>query len=99
MEITKTPSGSDLTVAISGKLDTQTAPELEESLRDDLGGVDNLVFDLSNLEYVSSAGLRVILATYKRMSKQGSMVIHNVTPDVMDVFEMTGFTDLLEIER
>lgn len=99
MEIAKTPAGDDLTVALSGKLDTQTAPELEESLRDDLGDVKNLVFDLSDLEYVSSAGLRVILATYKRMAKQGTMVIKNTTPDVMDVFEMTGFTDLLNIER
>jgi len=99
MEIKKTPSGTDLTVAVIGKLDTQTAPELEESLHDDLDGVNNLVLDLTDLEYVSSAGLRVILSTYKRMSKQGAMVIKHVTPDVMDVFDMTGFTDLLNIEK
>lgn len=99
MEIKKTPSGKDLTVALSGKLDTQTAPELEEALHDDLDGLENLTLDIADLEYVSSAGLRVILSTYKRMTKHGNMVICNVAPDVMDVFDMTGFTELLNIEK
>jgi anti-sigma B factor antagonist len=99
MDITKTPSDTGLTVALSGKLDTQTAPELEDSLKGDLDGVTNLVFDLSDLEYISSAGLRVVLSTYKQVTRQGTMTIKNVTPDVMDVFDMTGFTDLLNIEK
>lgn len=99
MEITKTPAGNDMTVGISGKLDTQTAPEFEDAMREGLDDVKNLTVDLTDLEYISSAGLRAILSLYKRMSKQGSMVIKNANDDVMDVFDMTGFTELLNIEK
>ena len=98
MEIVKTGTAPDLTVSVSGRLDTTTAPQLEAGLKDALDGVTKLVFDLGGLEYISSAGLRVLLSTQKKMSKQGSMVVRNVREAVMDVFDVTGFSDVLTIE-
>lgn len=98
MEIKKTQNGNDLIVSLEGRLDTTTAPRLEEEIRLSIGGVKNLIFDFEKLDYISSAGLRVLLATQKIMNKQGSMVIRNVNETVMEVFSVTGFVDILTIE-
>ena len=98
MKIEKKVDGTKLTVGLQGRLDTLTAPELDKEMQDGLNGVTELVFDLTELEYVSSAGLRVLLAAQKVMNKQGSMVVKNVNEQIMEVFEVTGFTDILTIE-
>lgn len=98
MEILKENNGTALTVSIVGRLDTTTAPELEASLKESLEGITDLVLDFKSLEYVSSAGLRVLLATQKQMNKQGSMVVKNVNSDINEVFEITGFSDILTIQ-
>ena len=98
MEIKKTQNGNDLIVSLEGRLDTTTAPRLEEDIRLSIGDVRNLIFDFEKLDYISSAGLRVLLATQKIMNKQGSMVIRNVNETVMEVFFVTGFVDILTIE-
>ena len=98
MNIQKALSGAALTVALEGRLDTTTAPKLEEKLRGSVDGVSRLVFDLAKLEYISSAGLRVLLAMQKLMNQQGEMVLQNVNEAVMEVFEVTGFSDILSIE-
>lgn len=98
MTIQKTKKGTSLTLAIEGRLDTTTAPKLDDELRESMDGVDSLVLDFASLQYVSSAGLRVLLSAQKVMNRQGSMVIKNVNEDVMDVFEVTGFVDILTIE-
>lgn len=83
---------------MEGRLDTITAPTLEEELKRALDGITELVFDFGKLEYISSAGLRVLLAAQKIMNKQGSMIIKNVNDVINDVFEVTGFSDILTIE-
>lgn len=98
MNIQKTVSGAALTVALEGRLDTTTAPKLEEEPRGSVDGVSRLVFDLAKLEYISSAGLRVLLAMQKLMNQQGEMVLQNVNEAVMEVFEVTGFSDILCIK-
>ena len=98
MTIQQDRNGSTLTIAPQGRLDTVSAPMLEETLRPALEGVKKLVFDLCALDYVSSAGLRVILSTQKIMNRQGSMVLRNVKPEIMDIFDVTGFSDFLEFE-
>lgn len=98
MEIIKKQEDKELNIALEGRLDTMTAPGFENEIRDSIDGVEKLVLDFSALEYVSSAGLRVILAAQKIMNKQGEMKIVNVNEEVMDVFEITGFTDILTIE-
>ena len=98
MTIDKKQEPGKLTIALKGRLDTTTSPQLEAELKTALSGVTDLVFDFKNLEYISSAGLRVLLATQKAMLRQGSMVIRNANQDVMDVFEVTGFIDILSIE-
>ena len=98
MKIDKNLDGAKLTIALQGRLDTMTAPELEKEVQGSLDGVADLVFDLAQLEYVSSAGLRVLLAAQKLMNKQGSMVVKNANEQIMEVFEVTGFTDILNIE-
>ncbi len=98
MTIQKTLEGEKLTVALEGQLNTMTAPELEGELRTAVNGITELVFDFSELAYVSSAGLRVLLAAQKVMNKQGSMKIRNANEEVMDVFELTGLTDIMDIE-
>ena len=85
-------------MALQGRLDTTTSPQLENELKTALDGVTELIFDLAGLEYISSAGLRVLLSAQKTMNKQGSMTIRNVNSDVMDVFDVTGFVDILNIE-
>lgn len=98
MEIKKTVNGEMLTVALSGRLDTTTAPELEKEMNTGLVGVKKLVLDFSGLSYVSSAGLRVILKAQKTMNANGSMKLKHVNKDIMEVFEITGFVDILTIE-
>ena len=98
MEIKKTLNGNELLVAVEGRLDTTTAPQLEENVRSGIDGISSLVFNFEKLEYISSAGLRVLLAMQKIMNKQGSMTIRNVNETVMEVFEVTGFVDILTIE-
>ena len=96
MEIIKNLKDTAMSVALSGRLDTTTAPQLEEEL--ELEGVTELTFDFENLDYISSAGLRVLLAAQKVMNKQGEMKIAHVNEDIMEVFEITGFSDILTIE-
>lgn len=98
MKIQTTAEGTKLTIALDGRMDTTSAPQLEEVLKEKLRGVTDLVMDFADLAYISSAGLRVLLAAMKLMKKQGSMVIRNVNETVMDVFEVTGFADMLTIE-
>ena len=98
MNITKTVEGEKLTVALEGRLDTLTAPELEESLSSALEGIKELVLDLSGLEYLSSAGLRILLASQKKMTEKGGMKVTNVNDVIMEIFEITGFSDILTIE-
>ncbi len=98
MKIEKTQTGSDLTIALEGRLDTTTAPQLEAELKSSLDGVTALTFDFANLEYISSAGLRVLLSAQKIMSRQGSMKVTRVGDIIMEIFEVTGFTDILTIE-
>lgn len=98
MTITKAVNGTELNIALEGRLDTTTAPMLEEELNASTDGVTVLVFDFAKLEYISSAGLRILLAMQKKMNKQGKMIIRNVCEDIMEVFEITGFGDILTIE-
>ncbi len=98
MTIDKKASGTELLMAISGRMDTSTAPQFEAELKSGFDGVEKLVLDFENLEYVSSAGLRVILAAQKIMNKQGEMIIKNVGEVIAEVFEITGFVDILTIE-
>ena len=98
MNITQNKDGSKLTLSLEGRLDTMTAPDLESQLQAGLDGVEHLAFDLSKLEYISSAGLRVLLSAQKTMNKQGDMVVKNATEEVKEIFEVTGFTDILTIE-
>ena len=97
MEINKTQNGAELTVALKGRLDTSTAPMLESELKDSLDGITDLTFDFAELEYISSAGLRVMLMAQKTMNKQGSMVVKNVNSDINEVLEITGFCDIMTI--
>ena len=87
-----------LVIALTGRLDTTTAPDLEKAVRESTEGVENLSFDFKILEYISSAGLRVLLSAHKTMSKQGSMVIKNASAEVKEIFEVTGFSEILNIE-
>ncbi|MDX9868617.1 MAG: STAS domain-containing protein [Kiritimatiellia bacterium] len=98
MTLTKQQEGANLTVAVEGRLDTVTAPQLEEALKTSLDGVTRLTLDFSRLVYVSSAGLRVILTAQKRMAQKGKMVVKNLQETVREVFEVTGFTGILTIE-
>ena len=98
MEITKTQNGSELTIALEGRLDTNTSKLLEKELRLSIDDITSLIMDLSELEYISSAGLRVLINAQKVMKRQGNMVVRNANEEVMEVFEITGFVDLLNIE-
>lgn len=98
MNIEKTFENNQLIITLNGRLDTITAPELEKELKENISGVEKLVLDFEGLEYLSSAGLRVLLATQKVMNRQGSMVVKNVNDTIMEIFEITGFLDVLNIE-
>ena len=99
MTIEKKVNGNALEIALEGRLDTMTAPELEAELNQSLGSVDSRALDFSKLEYISSAGLRVLLSAHKVMSAKGGMKVTNVNEIVQEVFEVTGFADILNIER
>ena len=98
MTIEKNLNGTELTVAIVGRLDTTTAPQLETEFKQSIDGVEKLVLDFAGLEYLSSAGLRVLLAAQKVMNKQGEMILRNVNETINEIFEVTGFIDILTIE-
>lgn len=98
MQISKEKNGGVLTVSVSGRVDTATAPELEKFITENVDGVAELILDLSEMSYTSSAGLRVILKAQKMMNKQGSMKVTGVQSDVLEIFDMTGFSDILTIE-
>ena len=98
MTIEKNLNGTELTITIAGRLDTTTAPQLEADFKQSSGGVTKLVLDFAALEYLSSAGLRVLLAAQKVMNKQGEMIIKNVNDTINEIFEVTGFIDILTIE-
>ena len=96
IEIKKT--AVETTIRIAGRLDTITAPTLDKTINEEIGDTKNLILDMKSLEYISSAGLRVLLGAQKKMQKIGSMKVTNVCEEVMEVFEMTGFADILVIE-
>ena len=98
MTITTSREGEKMQIVLEGRLDTTTAPQLEVELKRSISGITELIFDVAGLEYISSAGLRVLLAAQKVMNKQGSLTIRNVNSVVMEVFEITGFVDILTIE-
>ena len=97
MTINKNLEGSKLEILLEGRLDTTTAPMLEAEVKQSLDGITELTFNFEKLEYISSAGLRILLAAQKKMSKQGSMVVKNVNEVIAEVFEVTGFSDILTI--
>ena len=99
MNILKNQKDANLTISLEGRLDTSTSPQLENELRTALNGISELVFDLAKLDYISSAGLRVLLSAQKTMNKQGEMEIRNVKPEIMEIFEVTGFVDILTIRE
>ena len=98
MDIKNVKEGNALTLTLNGRLDTTTAPQLEEEINANIDGVETLTFDFADLEYISSAGLRVLLAAQKKMNTQGKMILKNVNDTVMEVFEITGFVDILTFE-
>ena len=97
MKVTLDKNGSTLKVSVSGRLDTTTAPELEKTLGSQLEGIESLTLDFGDLAYISSAGLRVLLALQKTMNRQGQMVVTHVNDNLMEVFDVTGFVDMLTI--
>ena len=98
MIIEKIKNGTELIIKLNGRLDTITAPDLEDELKSSLIGLTELIFDLKDLEYVSSAGLRTLLLAQKTMNKMGSMKVINVCEEVYEIFDITGFTDIFDIE-
>ena len=98
MTVNKNQNGSELVLSVIGRVDTTTAPELDNTIKGSLDGVTSLILDLSGLEYISSAGLRVLLSAHKIMSSRGGMTVKNVNDLVMEVFDVTGFADILTIE-
>ncbi len=97
LTINKSIDGSKALFALEGRLDTVTAPDLEKELKDSLDGITELQLDFAKLEYISSAGLRVLLAAQKTMAKQGAMTLTHVNETIMEIFEVTGFSDILTI--
>ncbi len=98
MDIVLTRNGGTLVAAVKGRVNTASAPEFANALTPELDGVSELIIDMADLLYISSAGLRVVLTAQKTMAKQGSMMVRNLRPEVYEVFEMTGFVDFLTIE-
>ena len=98
MNINIEKSNGVTVIKLEGRLDTTTAPELEKAINDEGDGLENLVLDFNGIDYISSAGLRVLLTAQKKMNAQGHMELTNVSEAVMDIFEMTGFADILEIK-
>ena len=98
MTIEQQKDGTALTLALEGRLDTTTAPRLEAALKEALPGVEALTFDLEKLDYISSAGLRMLLSAQKTMNRQGTMKVKNANEMILEIFEVTGFSDILTIE-
>ncbi len=98
LNINKETNGSELKITLDGRLDTMSAPQLESELKSSVDGVTSLIFDIKDLQYISSAGLRVLLSAQKVMNKQGSMVVRGANEDVKEIFDVTGFADILTIE-
>ncbi|MBQ9028763.1 MAG: STAS domain-containing protein [Lachnospiraceae bacterium] len=98
MTIDKKAEGKRLELKVSGRLDTMTAPELENVIKNSLDGVEELVLDFEKLEYISSAGLRVVLGARKAMGESGSFAVKNLCSDVREIFDITGFSDIIMIE-
>lgn len=98
MNISKSINGKSVTLSLEGRLDTSTAPQLDTEIKSFISNINKLVLDFEKLDYLSSAGLRVILSTQKIMNKQGTMIVKNVNDVIMEVFEVTGFVDILNIE-
>lgn len=98
MKINKVKENEKLTISLDGRLDTITAPQLDSEIQGAFEGIKMLVFDFSKLAYISSAGLRILLTAQKTMNKQGSMVIKNAGPEIKEIFNITGFCDILTIE-
>ena len=98
LNIYKDANGSELTIRMEGRLDTTTSPVLESEMKSSLDGVEKLVLDLKDLQYISSAGLRVLLSAQKTMNRQGSMIVRNASADIKEIFDVTGFSDILTIE-
>lgn len=98
MKITKNMNGTELIISLEGRLDTTTAPELEQALKDSMDGANTLTLDFGKLDYISSAGLRVLLSAHKAMSKKGGMKVIHVNDMVSEVFDVTGFADILTIK-
>ncbi len=98
MEIAVNRNETTLTISPSGRVDTTTAPRLQAVINDNISGVADLIFDFKQLEYISSAGLRVLMSTHKTMKNQGTMRLVHVSEDVQEVFDMTGLTDIFNIE-
>ena len=99
LDIRKEMNGGELFIALEGKLDTVTAPELEKELKESIASADRLVWDLKKLEYISSAGLRVLLSDQKIMNRKGDMIVKDPSEEVMEIFEVTGFSDILTISK
>lgn len=98
MKITKNMNGTEMTISLEGRLDTTTAPELEQTLKDSMESANLLTLDFSKLDYISSAGLRVLLSAHKAMTKKNGMKVVNANEMVKEVFDVTGFADILTIE-
>lgn len=98
MTIDKNKEGNRLVLTVSGRLDTMTAPELENVIKDNMDGVEELILDFKDLEYISSAGLRVVLGARKAMGDKGSFAVRNLCSDVREIFDITGFSDIITIE-
>ena len=99
MEILKKLDGSELTISLVGELNSSTAPELDKLISESLKGVTTLIFDFEKLNYLSSAGLRILLVSQKAMDKQGKMIVRHVNEEIMDILSMTGFVSILTIEN
>ena len=99
MKVNKKLNGSELLMEIEGGIDSTTAPELNDILAASINGITSLILDFKNVDYISSAGLRVLLVNYKAMTGKGEMIIRNVNGNVMDIFTMTGFVNILTIEN
>lgn len=98
MNIKKTQIGTELVYELSGRLDAMTSPQLDAELKESIAGVTKLVFDIAGLDYISSAGLRILLSAQKTMNQQGEMKVRNANADIMEVFEVTGFNEILNLE-
>ena len=98
MTINKTKENDCLKIALEGRLDTLTAPKLDAEIQGALDGITSLVFDFEKLAYISSAGLRILLSAQKVMNKQGTMIIRNAGPEIREIFDVTGFSDILTLE-